>query len=279
MFFEFGAASMFEYLTCHAGFSNGSAYRLLDAARLQLQVPELAEKVELGLLNMSQVRMVQEASRELEKQMRKTAHANEPLPLFGEAPRLKDFRFETTNRSSEGDLSGRKMEVLLAIEGRTLAESEPIVAQTFDLSPKKTLKVRRQKDGSVLVELSFTAEQWAEIEKAKVSLSNTLPTGSTSDVFAYLAEKENRERAKLARPRPNTKTLTPAKKKTILQRDQCCQFKLNEDGDICGSKVQLQIDHIQPRWADGDDRAANLQVLCAAHNRWKYQLEAGIRRI
>ena len=70
--------------------------------------------------------------------------------------------------------------------------------------------------------------------------------------------------------------------RAVYQRDLCCQWKMQDESQdkaqICGSKFQLQLDHIQPRWAGGTDEVHNLQLLCAAHNRQKYQREAGIKR-
>jgi hypothetical protein len=62
--------SLYAYLTDHAGFSNGSAFRFIDAGNLQLEVPELAAKIEAGKININQVRLIQEAARQREKEDR-----------------------------------------------------------------------------------------------------------------------------------------------------------------------------------------------------------------
>jgi hypothetical protein len=316
LYHEFNIPSLYEYLTKHAGFPNGSAYRLMDAARLQLEVPDLASKIESGQINMTQVRLVQEASRQAKKEKRANVvqeaqaslldYSSDQLQnslldfsLDGAQGSLLDFAstassdslVEETNLSASGGtadvISGKieiknhksgKSEILESLQGLTAAESEKLIAQSFQLKVMKPLKVTKQKDGSVLVQMSFTAEQWAEIEKAKEAVSSSLPAGGYPEVFLYLAKKENATRAKEAKPRPNTATLTVAKRKSVLQRDQCCQSHDPRTGKICGSKFNLQVDHIKPRWAGGTHELENLQILCAAHNRLKYQKEAGIRR-
>ena len=44
-----------------------------------------------------------------------------------------------------------------------------------------------------------------------------------------------------------------------------CQWRL-ESGQICGSNVRVQIDHVQPRALGGASTAENGRLLCAAHN-------------
>lgn len=47
-------------------------------------------------------------------------------------------------------------------------------------------------------------------------------------------------------------------RKTIIDRDQCCQ--------MCGTEDRLTVDHIVPRVLGGDDNPSNLQVLCSSCN-------------
>jgi len=67
-------------------------------------------------------------------------------------------------------------------------------------------------------------------------------------------------------------------KKAVLKPDSCCQFK-NKDGRVCGSRWNLQVDHIQPKWAGGKDIHDNLRVLCGNHNRHIYRKQANIRTL
>ena len=51
----FGYSSLFDYLTKCIGYSNGSAQRRIDAARLADDTPEVIDKLESGELNLAQV--------------------------------------------------------------------------------------------------------------------------------------------------------------------------------------------------------------------------------
>jgi hypothetical protein len=66
------------------------------------------------------------------------------------------------------------------------------------------------------------------------------------------------------------KSLTPKRKQAILSNDGCCQFKDSWSGRVCGSKFNLEIDHVQPRWASGPCDRSNLRVLCRGHNQYRY---------
>jgi hypothetical protein len=62
-------------------------------------------------------------------------------------------------------------------------------------------------------------------------------------------------------------------KREIFMRDQRCQWQDARTGEKCSSTFQLQIDHIKSVCIGGGNKSENLQLLCAAHNRWKYALE------
>ena len=58
-----------------------------------------------------------------------------------------------------------------------------------------------------------------------------------------------------------------ATRKSVFQRSQGrCTFKDPTTGHTCGSRHQIEIDHIIPRALGGDDSPENLRVLCRQHN-------------
>jgi 5-methylcytosine-specific restriction endonuclease McrA len=276
LYYEFDRSSLFAYMTEVMGYSNGPAQRRIDAARLSYEVPQLVETIESGALNLDQVRLMQQSIRQVAKESHK--------PITSE----------------------QKIQVLNEIVGKSLAESEVIVAHAFDVKIKKSVRIQRQADESVRMEISFSKEQWAKLEEMRTLLSHSLPTGSWDDVFEYVAEKVIQQRSKLVEKRKYTKktqglevesTLSPSSEtvptgtvipsrtaipaeieRQVFQRDQCCQQKSPTTGKKCATKWKLQTDHIVPVWAGGDNSLGNLQLLCASHNRAKYRKEAGISR-
>jgi hypothetical protein len=63
LYLKFGYPSLFEYLTQHIGYANGSAQRRIDAARLAMVVPKVVDDLESGQLKLSQVSLLQKSFR------------------------------------------------------------------------------------------------------------------------------------------------------------------------------------------------------------------------
>jgi hypothetical protein len=51
-----GYGSIYDYLIKHQGYSGGSAQRRVQSARLLLEIPEVAEKIQDGSLNLTQLK-------------------------------------------------------------------------------------------------------------------------------------------------------------------------------------------------------------------------------
>ena len=71
--------------------------------------------------------------------------------------------------------------------------------------------------------------------------------------------------------------MTPKTRRAVLNRDLYCQYKNPDTRRVCGSAFLLEVDHRQPRWAEGNHMQENLQVLCKAHNRFKYHRETNLK--
>jgi hypothetical protein len=236
-FLKMAYSSLFDYLTKHLGYSAGSAQRRIDAARLMKEVPELSQKLESGSLNLSQVSLVQKAIRQ------KKAIVN-------------------------------KREILESLENKSFFESQSIVSKAFDLEIKEETKITSQKDESIRLEVTLTKSQWEKLQQMKSLLPNG--SGEWSEVLEYLADKVIMQKTKAKTlPKPSISKTNISMRKHIRNRDQCCQHKDKITGRICGTKLNLQIDHIKPLWAGGTSTIENLQLLCANHNRYRYREQSG----
>ncbi len=77
-----------------------------------------------------------------------------------------------------------------------------------------------------------------------------------------------RRAAKISRQAHNSRYIPSEVRREILMRDQhACQFRETSTGKICGSRYQVEVDHIQPWALGGKHHIENLRCLCAQHNR------------
>ncbi|WP_413944445.1 HNH endonuclease [Bdellovibrio sp. HCB-162] len=282
-------SSLFDYLTKYLGYSAGSAQRRIDAARLSRDIPEVAESLESGSLNLSQISLLQKALR----QTKKEAHMAVPVEI--------------------------KKEILNELIGKSYQDSEVLVAKALNIEIKQAPKIQHQADESVRFEVSLSKDQWQKMEEMRSLLSHSLTNGSWDEILEFVADKviqqktrrasEASEELKISNLNKKFKANTSERKnisemnnlkldskqqsevfsqreyipaplrRMIFQRDQCCQHVDKTTGKKCTSKWQLQVDHIQPVWAGGKSEQRNLQLLCAAHNRMKYFKEASIQMV
>ncbi|MGZ3841216.1 MAG: HNH endonuclease [Bdellovibrio sp.] len=289
IYLERAYSSLYEYLIKELGYSGSAAMRRLEAARLLKEVPTLAEKIQEGSVNLSQIGELSRAIKEKEK---------------------------TCGMKVS---SAQKEELVAIITGKTTQETQKELSFVLDAQPKKHDSQRMQQDESIRLEITLTKEQYqklmnckdlaavslfqvykdsslgsliealadqylakkikpkAEISPAKTKIETKTKTRDTKNAV-MLVTKTVSETERVIKKRVN-KTLTPKTRKAVLSRDLCCQFKDQRTGRQCRSTFALEVDHKTSRWAGGDHSIENLQVLCFYHNQFKYQQESQIRTV
>jgi hypothetical protein len=115
----------------------------------------------------------------------------------------------------------------------------------------------------------------AKLEAAKAALSHSHPGASSEEVLEaaldlLLAQRAKRkgmvEKPRKAAAPANPETIPAAVKREIWTRaGGRCEWKL-ESGDVCGSTLRLEFDHVTPRALGGPSTADNLRIACRAHN-------------
>ncbi|WP_413578473.1 HNH endonuclease [Bdellovibrio sp. HCB290] len=265
IFLQRGHATMYDYLTKELSYSGSAAMRRLEASRILRDVPMVAAKIHQGTLNLAQLSELSRA--------------------------IKEKRKEGVEVSVQ-----QKVDLVNIISGKTTLETQKEIAQELEIKLKKTEQVRMQRDESVHVSLTFSRNQHETVMQAKDKAAHLLQENnrdhSLSSFFEILSRSYILGKVKLAMASKLEdvqaygkletegrvlKSVTPRLRSLILARDQCCQFLDPVTGKKCGSTYGLEVDHRQSQWAGGDHAAANLQTLCSAHNKYKYQREAGIQ--
>lgn len=183
LYAELGFDGMFSYLTKGLGYSESAAYRRLQSARVFKQVPSIADKIEDGALNLSQLTQLQKCLRE----ERKTG-------------------FLPTPEATESLIS--------KIEGKTTFETEKVLAIEFDRPIQTHECLKPQKDDSVRLEITLTKEQYELLEEVKSLTSHSCPDGSWAEVISFLAGRFKKEKMGTA-INPMTQSFTEAKVRSV----------------------------------------------------------------
>lgn len=262
MYLEIGYSSLFDYLTQAVGYSNASAQRRVDAARLLAEIPQLSEKIQSGEIRLNQISMVQKAARDVAKQANKKVTTEEKIAL------------------------------LESIVNQSVQETQKEIATFFDIPVEQFTKQKIQADESVRFELTLSKEIFEKLQRAQALVSGAVPEKDLVRFIEFVSDKiiqqktssrnESREKA-VSKKGDQTRVAIPAKsfsipswKKIAHGKQNCCQYKDPITGKVCNSKWFLQVDHKQPQWAFGSNESQNLQILCGGHNRLKYRKEVGI---
>lgn len=243
-------SSLFAYLTEELQYSAAAAQRRIEASRLSRQIPEVIEKIQTGELNLSNIGEVQRAVKISEKE-------------FSQKVSIE-----------------KKKELLNLISYKSSQAAQKICAEVLDLPVVYTETQKIQKDDSRQISLTLTTQAYAKFEKAKGLMAISLLKDqdlSMAHVFEklcdlYLEKKMGRigtSAAEVNLERP-LRSL-PALKKRLLKSGQACQWIDQKTGKRCLSHFNLQIDHIQPRWDQGDHSPENLRILCQQHNLYRYE--------
>ncbi|MDG0817939.1 HNH endonuclease signature motif containing protein [Bdellovibrio svalbardensis] len=261
IYLERAYPSLYEFLVKEFGYSPSSAVRRIESARLLRELPEMSEKIEAGALNLSQLSKVQQAIRTVQKIEDRTMDAEEKRELLGK------------------------------IEYTTQNQTELILAQELSLPFVTEQREQIHRDESVTLSITFSKEQFALLQQVQDLISHNVPTKKWAEVMTYLAQQETKRRTLVKRStRASQKSSSTSKteisgserkairtnlRKSIFANGNCCEYQDPVTKKICGGTRFLQIDHIQPVWAGGDNSSENLRVLCARHNSLKYAKESG----
>lgn len=273
-----GYSSMYEYLTKALGYSDSSAYRRIQAARVLAELPSIGPKLEDGSINISQLA-------EIEYGMKRAAN------IAGD-PRADVIQ-----------------DLINKIEGHSIFETRKILAREFDMPVRVAEILRPQQDNSVRLEVTFSEEQMKALRKARELLSQSLPYASWSELLTFLAERQISKFEKLRGTKKDedpsqggapsapasvggvTRCLTDEKvpsdapvlsaprlgrkriavpaalKRAVYRRaNHRCEYVEPLTGRDCGSAFFLELDHIIPVALGGPNTLENLRIYCRNHN-------------
>ncbi len=259
LYLKYDCSNILDYLTQEMKYSKTSAMRRLDAARLIGKNTEAMLQLSAGEINLSQISLVAQSLKQAKREAQ----------VSGE-------KFSAT--------AEMKTQLLNQIKNEPIFKAQAIVAETLSLEIKSFEKKVVQRDESVRLEITFTKEEYELLQEMKSLISHKIPGATNKDIMVE-ALTELKRRKDPARQVKNSRVSSAAEpnlgsfaevRRSVFRKDKCCQWRFN-NGKLCGSTFQLQVDHIKSKWLGGENDESNLQLLCGAHNRMKYRQEIGLR--
>lgn len=228
VYLELGYPSCFEWLVKGFGYSNAAAYRRIEAARLLKTLPEAREKLESGELNLSVLAKAQSHFRAEERE--------------GRAPTTEE-----------------KREVVKQLEGKSQTEAEEVLLESFPRALPREVKKVAAPD-TLRLSVNLPAQK---LQRVRELLSHKFPKASDGELIAFALEFLLEKTDPLRKP---TSAAEARRVKIVKSAEGACEYRDPSSGKRCGSRYQIQIDHIQPKARGGGNAETNLRVLCRQHN-------------
>ena len=159
-----------------------------------------------------------------------------------------------------------KRELITELENKSAREVDKILASAGPLQTTPGPAKRYVNESTIRVTLDFSESELKNLERLKALKSHKVK--DLKDLVALLVdnelEKYNRT-SKLSSKSRNPRQIKISLKNHLLQKaNYRCQYP------GCDQNHFLQIDHILSVSKGGHNQASNLQVLCQAHNQFKY---------
>ena len=257
-------SSMWEFCTERLKMSEGETSRRLNAAKLVRRFPSVLGRIERGEVHLSALKqlapyleeenvdaVLDEAKGKTRSQLDEMIARRFPRP---NAPTVEIPAVASTTTAT----AGATPLLLAAAAPACPARIEPLSAT------------------GVLVQMTMTAEGYADLKRAKELLGHCIPDGDTVKVMeralrTLVEDLEKDRRAKTSRPQASVRPSKPghipaATRREVFARDgEQCTY-LDSEGRRCQCRTRLELDHIQPRALGGGDDAPNLRTRCRPHN-------------
>jgi hypothetical protein len=255
-----GYSSLWEYCIGELRYSEPAAQRRIAAMKILAEIPEIEEKLHAGKLSLSIVSHVQSVCKK--------------------KPHLK-------------------REALKAVEGKSRRQAEMVLAA---IAPQKALPEKRRALNESQTEVRFVVskELDAKLERIKNLTSHKKFNPSYAELIEMMAdmvldridpEKKRKSNSKsFELPPPAevrkrisgtaTRYIRAETKRAVFERaGSRCEYVDKDTKHRCEETKCLQIDHVIPFAHGGNNDLTNLQLLCAAHNRFRAIQTYGLEKM
>lgn len=286
LYCDFKRSSLFDYAVAELGYSEDQAHRRIQAMRLMKGLPEIKGKLSTGALSLTNAAKAQSLFRKAAQ-----SSAMKPMNKASQLAVLKTIENKST-REAERELLKFQPQDILPVDRQKVVsaihtELRVVVSQDtldkledvrsllgpkgIDLSHDELLQVMAEATVLKLKEKRFGKRR---VQRAARLSPKEDVLKTVKEVDKRTADKSDKKRSSSgslgaqqvnSRAGKNQRYLPASTKHSVWQRDQgrCCR---------CGSRRNLQFDHIKPVGLGGTSRIENLRLLCFSCNQ-----RAGIR--
>jgi hypothetical protein len=272
-----GCSSMFTYCTQVLHFAEHAAYNRIEAARAARRFPVILALLADGSIHLSAVRLLaphltpenhadvlREATHKSKREVEQIVCGLQPRPDV--VPVIRKLPSARTPPPLVQSTSPEQQPVAMA-------------TATADVSPSLRAEVAPLAPGRYKVQFTVGRETHEKLRRVQDLLRHRVPNGDPAEIFdraltLLLEDLEKKKAATAKRPRASATVNqrsrhVPAEvKRTVWARDggQC---RFEGPHGRCSETGFLEFHHVVPYAAGGATTADNLELRCAAHNRYE----------
>jgi hypothetical protein len=272
-----GCSSMFTYCTQILHLAEHAAYNRIEAARAARRFPVILTLLADGSVHLSAVRLLaphltqenhadvlREASHKSKREIEQIVARLLPRPDIAASvrklPPMRTMRAPAQLRTSESQP--------VAIAATSVGVPSAPRAEVVPLAPER-----------YKVQFTVSQETHEKLRRVQDLLRHRVPNGDPSVIFEraitlLLEDLEKKKTAATERPRPavrvdkHSRHIPAEVRRTVWARDGGrCRFE--GPHGRCNETGFLEFHHVVPYAAGGGTTADNLELRCAAHNRYE----------
>ncbi len=252
-------SSMWAFCTERLQMSESEARGRLNAARLVRRFPSVLGRLERGDVHLSALRQL--------------------------GPYLSEENVEAVLDEAKGKTRVQLDEMIArrfprpnapTVEIPVTASMTTATANAKPASPSGPTRIEPLSTNGVLLQMTMSADGYADLKRAKELLGHSIPDGDTVKVIeralrALVEKLEKERRGKASRVQASVRPSKPghiaaSTRREVFARDgEQCTY-VDSEGRRCTSRMRLELDHIHPRALGGGDETSNLRVRCRPHN-------------
>jgi len=303
LYAQMGYRDLREYCVKELKLSEGSAWRRISAMKLLVEVPEIENKIEAGVLNLSQLALARTHFREVkatptEKRdllsCLENQNARSTERILAER---KPEDFVPKAVESEKPVRGNKVELTLILDEELQAQLEEIQIllgrrhsklELFKLLAQEKLEKLKSPKYLKRTQQLKASDQSSMAKRKAQSTRNESPQAQTQAQTQIQTQTQiqaqtqaqtqghSKEGRAMALSRYIPKNVLVEVKKRDQQR---CQYVDPVSKRRCGQQMRLQIEHRVPFAKGGTCHLENLELLCPNHNRLRAVQQFGFHKM